>query len=52
MEEANNSFRCEACDKLFDKCDVTYIVSMNICDSTHNMWVTAYGDSGETILGI
>jgi replication factor A1 len=50
IEEGPNQFRCERCQKVFDRCDHRYVMTLQISDSTGAAWVQAFNDSGVQIL--
>ncbi len=50
IEEGPNQFRCERCQKVFDRCDHRYVMTLQISDSTGAAWVQAFNDSGAQIL--
>lgn len=52
LNESGDSWRCEKCDKSFDKPDYRYIVSANVQDHTGQMWFGGFNDVGEQMLGI
>lgn len=50
IEEGPNQFRCEKCQKLFDRCDHRYIMSVQISDATGAIWVQAFNETGQQLL--
>lgn len=51
IEEGPNMWRCEKCQKVFDRCDHRYILSLQIGDATGQTWVNAFNDTGAILLG-
>jgi replication factor A1 len=51
FEEGPNMWRCEKCQKVFDRCDHRYIMSLQIGDHTGQTWVNAFNETGEQLLG-
>ena len=51
ISEGSNSWRCEKCQKSFDRCDYRYIMSVHVGDFTGQMWVNLFNESGEMLLG-
>ena len=50
IEEGPNQYRCERCQKVFDRCDHRYIMSVQISDATGAIWVQAFNETGAQIL--
>lgn len=50
IEEGPNQYRCERCQKVFDRCDHRYIMSIQIADPTGAIWVQAFNETGIQIL--
>lgn len=51
IEEGPNQYRCERCQKVFDRCDHRYIMTLQISDSTGSTWAQAFNDTGPQIIG-
>lgn len=51
IEEGPNQYRCEKCQKVFDRCDHRYIMTVQISDSTGAIWVQAFNETGHHLLG-
>ena len=51
IEEGPNQYRCEKCQKVFDRCDHRYIMTVQISDSTGAIWVQAFNETGIHLLG-
>lgn len=52
IQETNGEWRCEKCDKTMPRPIFRYVLNMTINDFTGSIWVSAFNESGETILGI
>jgi replication factor A1 len=52
LEEGNNTWRCEKCDRSFDAPEYRYIISANVQDHTGQMWLSGFNDVGVQMLGI
>lgn len=50
IEEGPNQFRCERCQKVFDRCDHRYVMTLQIADSTGTAWVQSFNETGALIL--
>ncbi|UZJ52680.1 hypothetical protein CBS101457_002000 [Exobasidium rhododendri] len=50
--DGNGSWRCEKCDRSFDKPNYRYIISTNVQDHTGQMWLSGFNDVGEALLGL
>lgn len=50
IEEGPNQYRCEKCQKVFDRCDHRYIMTVQISDSTGALWVQAFNETGHQLL--
>uniref|UniRef100_A0A7S2JN56 Replication protein A subunit n=1 Tax=Cyanoptyche gloeocystis TaxID=77922 RepID=A0A7S2JN56_9EUKA len=50
--DENNGWRCEKCDKSYDRPKYRYMLSLSLNDSTAGCWVSAFGDDGTKILGL
>ncbi|XP_060826818.1 replication protein A 70 kDa DNA-binding subunit isoform X2 [Bombus pascuorum] len=52
IDQANGMYRCEKCNKEFPNFKYRLLGSLSLADWTDNMWVTAFNDETEKILGI
>lgn len=52
IDQANGMYRCEKCNKEFPNFKYRLLGSLSLSDWTDNMWVTAFNDETEKILGI
>ena len=50
IEEGPNQYRCEKCQKVFDRCDHRYIMSVQISDASGAIWVQAFNETGHQLL--
>lgn len=50
IEEGPNQYRCEKCQKVFDRCDHRYIMTVQVSDSTGAIWVQAFNETGQQLL--
>ncbi|KAK8706736.1 hypothetical protein V6N13_057813 [Hibiscus sabdariffa] len=48
----DGKWRCDKCDRLVDECDYRYILQFLIQDHTGIMWVIAFQESGEGLMGV
>lgn len=46
-----NMWYCEKCQKVFDRCEHRYILSLQIGDQTGQTWVNAFNETAEQLLG-
>jgi replication factor A1 len=44
-------WRCENCDKVFDKAQYRYVLSCNVSDYSGSMWLSGFDDTGRLIIG-
>jgi replication factor A1 len=51
FEDGPNMWRCEKCQKVFDRCDHRYILSLQVADHTGQSWFSAYNDFAQELLG-
>lgn len=51
VEQPDGSYYCEATGKSYQDCQHRYILNMEIADHTGSLWVTAFNDDGEKIIG-
>lgn len=45
-------WRCEKCDKTWDKPDYRYIMSVNVGDHTGQLWLSCFNEVGLAIMGV
>lgn len=50
IEEGPNQYRCEKCQKVFDRCDHRYILTVQVSDATGAIWVQAFNETGQQLL--
>ncbi|KAL4346267.1 hypothetical protein GQ457_17G019590 [Hibiscus cannabinus] len=43
---------CDKCDRAVDECDYRYIIQFQIQDHTGIIWVTAFQESGQDLMGV
>ncbi|XP_071532708.1 replication protein A 70 kDa DNA-binding subunit isoform X2 [Panulirus ornatus] len=48
----NGLYRCEKCNREYDTFNWRLMLSANIADFTDNLWITAFQDQAEVMLGI
>ncbi|KAG7204042.1 hypothetical protein KM043_001901 [Ampulex compressa] len=52
IDQANQMYRCEKCDKEYPNFKYRLLASTNLADWTENQWITAFNEDAEKILGI
>ncbi|XP_008557136.1 replication protein A 70 kDa DNA-binding subunit [Microplitis demolitor] len=52
LDQSNGMFRCEKCNKEYPNFHYRLLANMAITDWSANLWVTAFNETGEKILGI
>jgi replication factor A1 len=52
MTESNDVWRCEKCDRTYEKPEYRYIISMAVGDHTGQMWLSGFNDVGNTLFGM
>ncbi|KAG5365426.1 Replication factor A protein 1 [Yarrowia sp. C11] len=50
--ESGEEWLCEKCNKTMDKPLYRYILSINVGDATGSMWLTAFNEPAEVIVGL
>jgi len=50
--EEGNGWRCEKCDLVFPQPLYRYILNLSIMDHTGHIWITAFNDVAEQLLGV
>lgn len=51
-EQDPGQWRCEKCDKTWDRPDYRYIMSVNVSDHTGQIWLSCFNEVGLQIMGI
>ncbi|KAI9749189.1 MAG: hypothetical protein M4579_006967 [Chaenotheca gracillima] len=51
-ESEPGKWRCEKCNKTHDRPEHRYMMSMNVCDHTGQIWLSGFDDAGRVIMGI
>lgn len=51
VEINQGEWRCERCDKTWDRPDYRYIMSVNVSDHTGQIWLSCFNEVGELIMG-
>ncbi|CAK9822669.1 Replication protein A 70 kDa DNA-binding subunit [Anthophora retusa] len=52
IDQSNDMYRCEKCDKEFPNYKYRLLASLSLADWTDNQWATAFSEEAEKILGI
>ncbi|XP_053984210.1 replication protein A 70 kDa DNA-binding subunit [Hylaeus anthracinus] len=52
IDQANDMYRCEKCNKEYPNYRYRLLASLNLADWTDNQWATAFSEEAEKILGI
>ncbi|XP_076234444.1 replication protein A 70 [Calliopsis andreniformis] len=52
IDQANDMYRCEKCDKEYPNYRYRLLASLSLADWTENQWVTAFSEEAEKVLGI
>jgi replication factor A1 len=50
VEEGN--WRCEACDRSWERPDYRYVMSVSVCDHTSQLWLSAFNETALQIMGM
>ncbi|KIY50750.1 replication factor-a protein [Fistulina hepatica ATCC 64428] len=50
--EINDSWRCEKCDKSFDKPEYRYLLYMAVADCSAQAWLSGFNDAGNIVFGM
>lgn len=50
-EDGPNMYRCEKCQQSFPTCDYRYVMSISVADDSGQVWVNAFNESAQVILG-
>ncbi|XP_029048687.1 replication protein A 70 kDa DNA-binding subunit [Osmia bicornis bicornis] len=51
IDQANDMYRCEKCDKEYPNFRYRLLASLSLADWTNNQWATAFNEEAEKILG-
>ncbi|XP_076667304.1 replication protein A 70 isoform X2 [Andrena cerasifolii] len=52
IDQANDMYRCEKCDKEYPNFRYRLLASLSLADWTDNQWATAFSEEAEKVLGI
>ncbi|KAF2722320.1 replication factor-a protein [Polychaeton citri CBS 116435] len=52
VEIEPGQWRCEKCDKTFDRPNYRYIMSINVSDHTGQIWLSCFDDVGREVMGM
>ncbi|XP_034177571.1 replication protein A 70 [Osmia lignaria lignaria] len=52
IDQANDMYRCEKCDKEYPNFRYRLLASLSLADWTNNQWATAFSEEAEKILGV
>lgn len=52
IENNPGEWRCEKCDKTFDRPEYRYVLSVNVSDYTGQLWISCFDDVGRVIMGM
>jgi len=52
LENNPGEWRCEKCDKTWDRPEYRYIMSVNVSDHTGQIWISTFDDVGRMIMGM
>lgn len=52
IEDGPTIWRCEKCQKVYDRCEHRYILSIQVSDETSQTWLNVFNETGASILGI
>ncbi|KAK1995464.1 replication factor-a protein 1 [Colletotrichum falcatum] len=48
----DGTWRCEKCDVSHPKPEYRYIMSVNVCDHTNQLWLSCFDDVGRVVMGM
>ncbi|KAG8899079.1 Replication factor A protein 1 [Tulasnella sp. 408] len=51
-QEPSGDWRCEKCDRNYAEPDVRYLMTLHVADHTNQLWLQAFNDVGQSILGM
>lgn len=52
VEENADDWRCEKCQKSWDRPNYRYIMSVNVSDHTGQIWLSCFDEAGQLIMGM
>ena len=52
IQQDDEQWRCEKCDKTFPKPEYRFILSLNVSDHTGQIWLSCFDDVGRMIMGM
>ncbi|KAH9001416.1 replication factor-a protein [Lactarius akahatsu] len=52
MTESHDGWRCEKCDRSYEKPEYRYIISMAVGDHTGQMWLSGFNEVGNILFGM
>lgn len=52
LEEDNGGWRCEKCQRTWERPDYRYIMSINVSDHTGQIWLSCFNETGQQLLGM
>ncbi|KAH9043386.1 replication factor-a protein [Lactarius pseudohatsudake] len=52
MTESHDGWRCEKCDRSYEKPEYRYIISMAVGDHTGQMWLSGFNEVGNMLFGM
>lgn len=52
VDDGPGIFRCERCQKVYDRCEYRYILSCQISDESGQTWINVFNETGAAILGV
>ncbi|KAH9997570.1 replication factor-a protein [Russula vinacea] len=52
VTEMHDGWRCEKCDRSYEKPEYRYIIQMAVADSTGQIWLSGFNDVGLALFGI
>ncbi|KAG9017925.1 Replication factor A protein 1 [Tulasnella sp. 427] len=51
-QEPSGDWRCEKCDRNYPEPDVRYLMTIHVADHTNQLWLQAFNDVGQSIIGM
>ena len=52
VEVDQDQWRCEKCNKTYPKPEYRYIMNLNVCDHTGQLWLSSFDPTGQLIMGM
>lgn len=52
LEDGPNMYRCERCQKVFERCEYRYILSLQVSDESGQTWLNVFNETGVSLLGM